>query len=334
MRLLHPSQVSGEIMNLLDKARQHVVIVSPYNKIKNWHKLAPYLLRLHARNLPVEYYVRKETKPSEGLLEVREAGFSPIEIEGLHCKFYLNEAYGIVTSMNLLISSDVNALEIGYVTETAQEYEELVRFLDDNIRNRVAPYPTAAPRPSLDSSTPTLNEVDQLVSITLQEAVAEEFPLPKALLPSNASTAGEEETLLACFSRLLGVAPRPHYPTHLQGELSEVLSMLVEVRHFYVLVAYSFPGAIRRKMYQALYAQRAELETQVGYPLSWGRDMMRVKVELSFPILPLVTAWDQNKHRTVADWSPLERKQMGQLAQRATHVLQQAVAAHALTLNK
>jgi hypothetical protein len=315
-------------MNLLDKARQHVVIVSPYNKIKNWHKLAPYLLRLHARNLPVEYYVRKETKPSEGLLEVREAGFSPIEIEGLHCKFYLNEAYGIVTSMNLLVSSDVNALEIGYVTETAQEYEDLVRFLDDNIRNRVAPCPPVAPRSSLPLLTPTLNELDQPVSIAPEEALAEELSLPEAL------TAGEEETLLACFSRLLGVAPRPHHPTHLQGELSEVLSMLVEVRHFYVLVAYSFPGAIRRKMYQALYAQRAALETQVGYPLSWGRDMLRVKVELSFPILPLVTAWDQNKHRMVADWSPLEREQMGQLAQRATHVLQQAVAAQALMINK
>lgn len=332
MRLLHPPQVSGEIMNLLDKARQFVVIVSPYNKIKNWHKLAPYLLRLHARNLPVEYYVRKETNPSEGLLEVREAGFSPIEIEGLHCKFYLNEAYGIVTSMNLLVSSDVNALEIGYVTETVQEYEDLVRFLDDNIRNRVAPCLPVAPRPSLAISTPTLNKMDLPASIAPEETLVEELPLPEALSPSAAPPAGEEETLLACFSRHLGVAPRPRYPAQLQGELSEALSMLVEVRHFYVLVAYSFPWLIRRKMYQALYAQRAELETQVGYPLSWGRDMMRVKVELSFSILPLVTAWDQNKHRTAADWSPLEREQMGQLAQRATHVLQQAVAAHALTL--
>ena len=137
MRLLHPPQVSGEIMNLLDKARHHVVIVSPYNKIKNWHKLVPYLRRLLERGLPVDYYVRKEHTHPTGVHEVREAGFDPIEIEGLHCKFYLNETYGIVTSMNLLISSDVNSLEIGYVTETVQEYEDLVRFLDENIRSRV-----------------------------------------------------------------------------------------------------------------------------------------------------------------------------------------------------
>jgi hypothetical protein len=57
-------------------------------------------------------------------------------------------------------------------------------------------------------------------------------------------------------------------------------------------------------------------------------------VELSFPILPLVTAWNQNKQRPVSDWSPFEWEQMGQLAQRATHVLQQAVAVHALRLIK
>lgn len=334
MRLLHPPQVSGEIMNLLDKARQQVVIVSPYNKIKNWHKLAPYLLRLHTRNLPVEYYVRREKTPSPGLLEVREAGFTPIEIEGLHCKFYLNETYGIVTSMNLLLSSDVNALEIGYVTETAQEYADLVQFLDDNIRNRVVPCLPTAPRPALAVATPPLPEADQSAAPVPEEVVAPELPLPAASFLPAAPAVEPPEPLLACFSRLLGLAPRPKYPNQLQGELSEVLSVLVEVRHFYVLVAYSFPWAIRRKLYQALYAQRAELEAQVGYPLSWGRDLLRVKVELSLPILPPVTAWDQNKQRTVTDWSPSECEQLGQLARRATHVLQQAVAAQASALTQ
>jgi len=251
----------------------------------------------------------------------------------LHCKFYLNEAYGIVTSMNLLISSDVNALEIGYVTETAQEYADLVQFLDDNIRSRVVPCRPTELHPPLAGSTPPLPQTEQPTAIAPEE-VGEVPPLPEPPPVSAAPPVGDDEPLLACFSRLLGLAPRPNYPSQLQGELSEVLSVLVEVRQSYVLVAYSFPSAIRRKLYQALYAQRAELETQVGYPLRWGRDMLRVKVELSFPILPLVTAWDQAKDRPVSDWSPLERERMGQVAQRATHVLQQAVAAHVRTLTK
>lgn len=328
MRLLHPPQVSGEIMNLLDKARQYVVIVSPYNKIKNWHKLAPYLQRLRDRNLPVEYYVRKEATPSAGLLEVRAAGFTPIEIEGLHCKLYLNEHCGIVTSMNLLLSSDVNALEIGYLTEMPHEYQELVHFLDDNIRSRVAS-PSRRP-PVAGEAVPGPVEPTPPVTVVGAEEVAEAAPVgqDRPILLAEPKPA-EEETVLACFSRLLGLAPRPTHPDQLQGDLSEVLSVLVEVRHFYVQVAYSFPYAIRRKLYQALYAQREELAQRVGYPLSWGRDLQRIKLELSLPVLPLVTAWDQAKHRPIADWSPLEREHLGQQALRVTQVLQQVIAAQA-----
>ena len=50
------------------------------------------------------------------------------KIPHLHSKFYLNEKYGIVTSMNLLLSSEINSLEIGYVTETWMEYNDLSGF--------------------------------------------------------------------------------------------------------------------------------------------------------------------------------------------------------------
>ncbi|RLD71592.1 MAG: hypothetical protein DRI98_04685, partial [Bacteroidetes bacterium] len=43
-------------------------------------------------------------------------------------KLYLNERYGIVTSMNLLLSSEINSLEIGYATETWTEYNDLLGF--------------------------------------------------------------------------------------------------------------------------------------------------------------------------------------------------------------
>jgi hypothetical protein len=40
----------------------------------------------------------------------------------------VKERYGIVTSMNLLLSSEINSLEIGYATETWTEYNDLLRF--------------------------------------------------------------------------------------------------------------------------------------------------------------------------------------------------------------
>jgi hypothetical protein len=50
------------------------------------------------------------------------------KIPHLHSKLYLNEKYGIVTSMNLLLSSEINSLEIGYATETWTEYNDLLGF--------------------------------------------------------------------------------------------------------------------------------------------------------------------------------------------------------------
>lgn len=332
MRLVQPSQVSGEIMDLLDKARHQVVIVSPYNKIKNWQKLAPYLQRLLARGIPVEYYVRKEKTPSSGLLEVYEAGFTPLEIEGLHCKFYLNEDRGIVTSMNLLLSSDVAALEIGYVTETAQEYAELVRFLNDNIRSRVVTAARDAVLPPPIASTPTHPKAELPAVEVLAETAPRVETLPEVLPVAAAPAAQGPESVLDCFSRLLDIPLDPARAHQLRAALSEELSILVEVRHFYVLVAYSFPHPIRQKLYRALYAQRAELEAQVGYPLSWGRDLLRVKLELSVPVVPQGTGWDQDKHLPVTDWSPLERAQLAQQTRHATQVLQQVVATHAPAL--
>jgi hypothetical protein len=315
MRLLHPPQVSGEIMNLLDKARHHVVIVSPYNKIKNWLKLAPYLRRLRERGLPIEYYVRKEDTRPTGVQEVREAGFDPIEIEGLHCKFYLNEAYGIVTSMNLLISSDVNSLEIGYVTETAQEYEDLVRFLDENIRSRV---PSPLPNVPVVEPATTLLPPKEAVLPKLEEVVTEVA----------------DASVIACLSRILQLPILAKYPQELNSELSDIMSLHVEVRHFYVQVAYTFKREIRQKLYKALYAQRQELEAQVGYPITWGKDLLRVKLHLEILIFPPVTAWDQAKHLPVTEWSQQERERMGEQVQHASLVLQRLVPEVLLAVSK
>jgi hypothetical protein len=312
MRLLHPPQVSGEIMNLLDKARHHVVIVSPYNKIKNWQKLAPYLRRLHERGLPVEYYVRKEHAHPTGVHEVLEAGFDPIEIEGLHCKFYLNETYGIVTSMNLLISSDINSLEIGYVTETVQEYEDLVRFLNENIRSRVP-----SPLPAVGG------DVAALSSETSGEVLP--LKLEKLATPKSSIEEVADASIIVCLSRILQLPILPTHPQEMHSELSEIMSLRVEVRHFYVLAAYTFKREVRHKLYKALYAQRQKLEVQVGHPITWGKDLLRVKLHLEIPILSPVMAWDQAKYLPITEWSQAEQERMGEQIQRASHVLQQLV---------
>ena len=59
MKLIKPSQISGEILTLFEEADERVIIVSPYCKISKWYKLLSKLKSLIERNIKIEFYVRE-----------------------------------------------------------------------------------------------------------------------------------------------------------------------------------------------------------------------------------------------------------------------------------
>ncbi|SEG47752.1 hypothetical protein [Flavobacterium urumqiense] len=132
MKFLKPNSVSGEIMNLLDEAKEKVIIVSPYCKFDKWYKLVKKLKDLQSRNIEIEFYIR-DNEP-ETLEQVLKIGIVPICIPNLHAKVYLNEKTAIVTSMNLLLSSEINSLDLGYMTSTKEEYLELIDFYETYLK--------------------------------------------------------------------------------------------------------------------------------------------------------------------------------------------------------
>jgi hypothetical protein len=78
----------------------------------------------------------------------------------------MNEKYGIVTTMNLLLSSEINSLEIGYLTETQQEYKELFHYYQRYICKSVSVYnDTIASEPPAD-----LREMMQIIREGLKKA--------------------------------------------------------------------------------------------------------------------------------------------------------------------
>lgn len=126
MKLIKPSQVSGEILTFFEEADEKIIIVSPYCKIQKWYKLKTKLKSLKERKIDLEFYVRDgETETIE---EIKQIGITPICVRNLHCKMYFNEKEAIVSSMNLLLSSEINSLEIAYKTTNKDEYNELVEF--------------------------------------------------------------------------------------------------------------------------------------------------------------------------------------------------------------
>ena len=128
MKLIKPSQISGEIMTLIEEADKKLIIVSPYCKFSDWKKFLNTIEFLKRKKTDVEFYVRKGEFKT--IKEVKNIGFSPIEVDNLHTKIYVNEKYAIVSSMNLLTYSDMNSLDIAYKSQTDEEYNELIEYYD------------------------------------------------------------------------------------------------------------------------------------------------------------------------------------------------------------
>lgn len=135
MKLIKPKQISGEIMTLLDEAEQKIIIVSPYVQVSKWLKMKNVFNQVKEREVEVEFYFREgEQKTKEEILKL---DFAPIPINRLHAKFFMNESYGIISSMNLLSSSDIGSLDIAYKTETKKEYKELKEFYKKYINKKL-----------------------------------------------------------------------------------------------------------------------------------------------------------------------------------------------------
>jgi hypothetical protein len=109
-------------------------------KISKWHKFMHKLNGLKTRRILAEIYVRDDPGNQATYRDLDQLALQYMKIPHLHSKLYMNEKAGIVTSMNLLLSSEINSLEIGYSTETPQEYKELLNYYQRYIRNSAPVY--------------------------------------------------------------------------------------------------------------------------------------------------------------------------------------------------
>jgi hypothetical protein len=132
--LIKPTEISSRILTLLDESDERVILVSPYMKISKWHRFVKKVNELIARRVRTEIYVRDDPDNKATYRDLDHLGLPYKKIPHLHSKLYLNEGCGIVTSMNLLLSSEINSLEIGYATENRMEYNYLLAYYHRYIR--------------------------------------------------------------------------------------------------------------------------------------------------------------------------------------------------------
>ncbi|MBX0333428.1 hypothetical protein K3G39_09275 [Pontibacter sp. HSC-14F20] len=151
MKFIPPLEIASKIMTLIEDANEYLVVVSPYVNLKNWEKMKLRLRRAKERGVRIEFYIRQNADMD--LMQFTELGITPIRIQDLHAKLYYNEEYAIVTSQNMIKYSDENSIDIGYVTETKEEIQQLVNFTERNLKT-YAPHSSPTEKP-IQESAPT-----------------------------------------------------------------------------------------------------------------------------------------------------------------------------------
>lgn len=129
MKIIAPYQISSEIINLIHQAKKYLILVSPYIDIQKWEAFKTELLKAQKREVKISVYIRYDNNNYKSWEQLEAFNIKPKLIEGLHAKLYFNEHTGIVTSMNLLNSSNLSALEFGALYDTDEELSELKNFV-------------------------------------------------------------------------------------------------------------------------------------------------------------------------------------------------------------
>lgn len=131
MKFISPLEITSKIMTLIEEAKTELILVSPYVKIDNWGKMKSCLERAIDRGVNITFIARKNA--DQDLSYIKSLKLKLVLVNDLHAKVYINDKKAIVTSQNLLHSSDINSVEIGYVSQTNYERRELVEFVNQYI---------------------------------------------------------------------------------------------------------------------------------------------------------------------------------------------------------
>ncbi|WP_167611158.1 phospholipase D-like domain-containing protein [Maribellus sediminis] len=133
MKIVPPHKISTEIIDIIYEAKEFVILVSPYVNLSNWDRLSIEIRNAIKRNVRIDVFVRNEPENSKSWEQLNQIGVKARLVTNLHAKFYFNEKSGLISSMNLLSSSNNNSIEIGTKLSDEKELNELKKFVKDFI---------------------------------------------------------------------------------------------------------------------------------------------------------------------------------------------------------
>jgi hypothetical protein len=100
------------------------------------------------------WYYNSEREPQPKLARL---GIEAVPVENLHCSIYLSERTAVATSLSLQQRAAAHLIDVGYRTDTAQEYQAALAFLRNHVLPAAVPEVCSMP-PLMVVSTTELPE--------------------------------------------------------------------------------------------------------------------------------------------------------------------------------
>ena len=129
-RLLFSHEVASETLNLIGRARQWIVLISPY--LKPWPHLNNHIDVAFKKKVGMSLFTRSDKVEDyiDICRELSKHGVTIFHVERLHSKLYCNEKECIITSMNLDASSAQNSEEIGLYFDDPSLLGDVNKYLE------------------------------------------------------------------------------------------------------------------------------------------------------------------------------------------------------------
>ena len=145
---LDAPKVSAAFIEIIKSAEEQIFIVSPYISLTPQNK--KYLQSIDDKKVPIDIVYRSDTNPKpEDLTFFKQLQSAQLyKCNDLHAKCYINELFGIITSMNLYEHSQSNNWEMGVrfsretdpdlYTQTLEEVERILQASSPENSDRTA----------------------------------------------------------------------------------------------------------------------------------------------------------------------------------------------------
>jgi phosphatidylserine/phosphatidylglycerophosphate/cardiolipin synthase-like enzyme len=140
--------VGAAFIEIIKYAEKQIFIVSPYISLTPHNK--KYLQSIDDKKVPIDIVYRSDTNPNpEDLAFLKQLQSAQLyKCNDLHAKCYINEQFGIITSMNLYEHSQSNNWEMGVrfsretdpglYTQTLEEVERILQASSPESNNQAA----------------------------------------------------------------------------------------------------------------------------------------------------------------------------------------------------